>query len=253
MTRRVARSREGAFLVEGPQGVREAVRHRPDLVREVYVTDAAAERYRDVLDDADDARIPVIAVDDAVLAAMADAQTPQGLLAVVRTPRADLDAVLAGRPQLLCVLTHVRDPGNAGTVLRTADAVGADAVLVSEGSVDVLNPKVVRSTVGSLFHLPVVTDLGVDEILTRVGDAGIRLLAADGHGTRLLTDPGVEAELREPHAWVFGNEAWGMAAPTRDRCDEVVRVPIHGHAESLNLAMAATICLYSSARAQHPG
>lgn len=106
---------------------------------------------------------------------------------------------------------------------------------------------------GSLFHLPVVTDLGVDEILTRVGDAGIRLLAADGHGIRLLTDPGVEAELREPHAWVFGNEAWGMAAPTRDRCIEVVRVPIHGHAESLNLAMAATICLYSSARAQHPG
>jgi len=140
-------------------------------------------------------------------------------------------------------LTHVRDPGNAGTVIRGADAAGADAVLVSSSSVDIHAPKVVRSTAGSLFHLPIVTGLDVEATLTTLAAHGIRTLAADGAGTTLLPD----ADLTTAHCWVMGNEAWGLPQGIRARCDDVVRVPIRGKAESLNLAMAATVCLYASA------
>ncbi|WP_367616025.1 TrmH family RNA methyltransferase [Phycicoccus avicenniae] len=165
------------------------------------------------------------------------------MLAVVDDDPASLDDVLARGPRLLVLLTHVRDPGNAGTVVRGADAAGADAVLVSAASVDVRSPKVVRSSAGSIFHLPVVTGLDVAASLDRLRSAGVRTLAADGAGTTLLP----HADLSGPHCWVMGNEAWGLPEETRAACDDVVRVPIHGLAESLNLAMAATVCLYTSA------
>ncbi|MBE3074587.1 MAG: RNA methyltransferase, partial [Actinobacteria bacterium] len=165
-----------------------------------------------------------------------------------------LDAVLDESPRLLVILTNVRDPGNAGTVIRGADAAGADAVLVSDSSVDVYNPKVVRSTVGSLFHLPIVTGVPIQELLDRVRASGLDLLAADGCGDDVLGD--LEDDmLARRHAWVMGNEAWGLEPGVREACDAVVRVPIYGKAESLNLAMAATLCLYQSAGVQrkHPG
>ncbi len=188
-------------------------------------------------------------VTDAVLAAMADAQTPQGLLAVCAAPEATLDDVLATGPTLVCVLAHVRDPGNAGTVLRVADAVGADAVVVTDGSVDVLSPKVVRSTAGSLFHLPVVTGIPLADAVDALRAAGLRVIAADGAGDRTLD----AVDLSASHAWVFGNEAWGLDPADRARCDQVVRIPIRGRAESLNLAMAATLCLYAASSAQGVG
>ena len=244
------RVRTGRFAVEGPQGVREAVRHAPERVRDVYVTADAAARYAtDVLDPARAAGLWVHEVTPEVLAAMAGTEAPQGILAVVDvdgsadSPEQALDALLATGPRLLVLLAHVRDPGNAGTVIRAADAAGADAVLVSEASVDVLAPKVVRATAGSLFHLPVLTGLGVADSLAALRRHGIRSYAADGSGRTLLPD----AALDVPHCWVTGNEAWGMPAEVRQACDDVVRVPIHGRAESLNLAMAATVCLYASA------
>ena len=244
LSKRSVRSRTGRFAVDGPQGVREAVRHAASSVRDVYLTAEAMERYAaDIVEPARAADLWVHEVTPEVLAAMSETDAPQGVLAVVDTPAASLDAVLEGAPRLLVLLTHVRDPGNAGTVIRGADAAGADAVLVSEASVDVHAPKVVRSTAGSLFHLPVVTGLDVVDTLTRLRAAGIRTLAADGAGTTLLPD----ADLTTPHCWVMGNEAWGLDDAVRDACDEVVRVPIHGLAESLNLAMAATVCLYASA------
>ena len=182
-----------------------------------------------------------------VLAAMAETDAPQGVLAVVDTAAPALEDVLAAGPRLLVLLTHVRDPGNAGTVIRGADAAGADAVLVSAASVDVESPKVVRSTAGSLFHLPVVTGLDVAATLAALAAHGIRTCAADGAGTTLLPD----ADLTGPHCWVMGNEAWGLDEEVRAACDDVVRVPIHGRAESLNLAMAATVCLYASAGQRH--
>jgi TrmH family RNA methyltransferase len=227
--------------------VREAVRHASGTVVDVYVTAEAAVRHTDIVEPARAAGLHVHEVSDEVLAAMCDTQAPQGIAAVCRVATSSLDEILAARPRLLVLLTHVRDPGNAGTVIRGADAAGADAVLVSGASVDVWSPKVVRSTAGSVFHLPVVTGLAMEATLDRLRDAGIRLLAADGAGTTLLPD----ADLAPAHAWVMGNEAWGLPREVRERCDEVVRVPIYGHAESLNLAMAATVCLYASAAAQN--
>jgi TrmH family RNA methyltransferase len=214
-------------------------------VCDLYVTDDAAQRHADILTAASDAGLRVMAVSTEVLAAMADAQTPQGLLAVCRQPAVDLHEVLAAEPRVVAVLAHVRDPGNAGTVIRAADAAGADAVVVSEGSVDAYAPKVVRSTAGSLFHLPIVTGASVAAVVDRLRAAGLRILAAEGAGP-LTVD---QVDLIAPHAWLFGNEAWGLRPADLESADEVVRVPIHGRAESLNLAMAATICLYASAAA----
>jgi len=247
LSRRSVREKTGWFLAEGPQAVREAVRHRAGEVRDVYVTAEAALRDTDIVSAAREGGLHVHQVSEEVLAAMCDTQTPQGVAAVCRVVTATLEEILAREPQLLVLLSNVRDPGNAGTVIRGADAAGADAVLVSENSVDVFGPKVVRSTVGSLFHLPVVTELDSATALEALRSAGIRVLAADGAGTVLLPD----VDLTGAHAWLMGNEAWGLPGELRERCDEVVRVPIYGHAESLNLAMAATVCLYASAGAQH--
>lgn len=245
LSRRSVRERTGRFVVDGPQGVREAIRYAAELVDDLYVTSAAIERHNDLVGQAQDADIHVHEVDDAVLAAMSDTESPQGMLAVVESRNPTLDEVLAGQPRLIVLLSSVRDPGNAGTVIRGADAFGADAVLVTDGSVDVLSPKVVRSTVGSLFHLPVVTGLDVIETLDALAAHGIHTFAADGVGETLLPD----VDVSQPHAWVMGNEAWGLPAEIRDRCTDVVRVPIHARVESLNLAMAATICLATSAGA----
>ena len=180
-----------------------------------------------------------------MLAAMSGTDAPQGVLAVVDAAGATLEEVLSRAPRLLVLLTHVRDPGNAGTVIRAADAAGADAVLVSGASVDVHAPKVVRSTAGSLFHLPVVTGLDVG--------ATLRHLARTASGRMPRTAPARRSSRTptsaSPHCWVMGNEAWGLTGEVLAACDDVVRVPIHGRAESLNLAMAATVCLYASADA----
>jgi RNA methyltransferase, TrmH family len=246
LRRRAVREREGLFLVEGPQAVREAVAHRPDTVQDLYFDAQAGTRHTAVLDAARTAGLCTREVSPEVLAAMCDTEVPQGILAVCRPVDLDLDAVLDARPSLLVILTNVRDPGNAGAVIRGADAAGADAVLVSDASVDIYNPKVVRSSVGSLFHLPIVTGVPVPVLLDRVRGAGLALLAADGSGQSRLAD----IELARPHAWVMGNEAWGLEPGVREACDAVVRVPIYGKAESLNLAVAATICLYASAAVQ---
>lgn len=248
LTQRSVRTRTGRFVVEGPQGVREAVRHAPERIIDVYATPVAAQRYAaDILGPARDAGVHVHEASEQVLAAMADADSPQGVIAVVADTAPTLDSVLAVMPRLLVFLTHVRDPGNLGTVIRAADAAGADAVLVSDSSVDLTSPKVVRSTAGSLFHLPVVRDLQIEATVTRLRQHGIRTLAADGHGSDQL----LEVDLTGPHVWVMGNEAWGLPEPVRAACDAVVAVPIYGRAESLNLAMAATVCVYASAAAHH--
>lgn len=227
--------------------MREAVRFAPEQILDLYVTRDAGERYAEFVEPAREAGVFVHEASEEVLAAMCDADTPQGTAAVVDWAPSDLETVLAAGPKLLVLLTHVRDPGNLGTVIRGADAAGADAVLISDASVDVTSPKVVRSTAGSLFHVPVVTGLAIEETLAALDAAGVRRLAADGVGERTID----EIDLSGAHVWVMGNEAWGLEPETRQACDEVVRVPIHGHAESLNLAMATTICLYASARQQH--
>ncbi len=250
LSRRAVRDRERLFLAEGPQAVREVVAHRPEAVQDLYFEEQAVERQATLLNAALAEGLPVREVSHEVLAAMCDTKAPQGVIAVCRPVDVDLDVVLGARPGFLVILANVRDPGNAGTVIRGADAAGADAVLLSGSSVDLYNPKVVRSSVGSLFHLPLVTGVPINPLLDRVRAAGLVLLAADGGGDTLLGDVGPDT-LASPHAWVMGNEAWGLEPDVRAACDTVVRVPIYGKAESLNLAMAATLCLYRSAGVQN--
>jgi RNA methyltransferase, TrmH family len=259
---RSARRREGRFVAEGPQSVTEAVAAHVDavdagsapVVLAVYATADAARRYAPVLDRAADAGCVVRLATPEVLAAMGDTVTSQGLLAVCAFLDVPLERIVAASPGLVAVLAHVRDPGNAGTVLRAADAAGADAVVLTDASVDVFNPKCVRASAGSLFHLSVATGVPLPATVAALRDAGLAVLAADVAGSLDLDDlqdlaARGEGPLAGPVAWVFGNEAWGLPDDALAAADAVVRVPVYGRAESLNLATAATVCLYAAARA----
>ncbi len=250
LLKRAFRDRDGRFLAEGPQACREAAAAGPGVLVELYVTAEAAERYLDLLDAARAAGAEVVRASGEVVGSLSGTVTPQGMVGVCTWAGSSLDDLLAVRPTLVTVLAHARDPGNVGTVIRTSDAAGVGGVVLTDASVDPLNPKSVRASAGSLFHLPVVTGPRVEDLLPALRAAGLRVLAADGAGERDLDDLLDDGSLVVPTAWVFGNEAWGLPDATRTLCDDVVRVPIHGRAESLNLATAAAICLYASARSQ---
>ena len=226
---------ERRFVVEGPQAVREAL----DSLLELYAVDLT-----DPLAQQAAARgVEVVQVDAKVLEALAETVTPQGLVGVAPL----LSGVLPDRPRLVAVLHEVNDPGNAGTVIRTADAAGADGVVLTAGSVDPHNGKCVRASAGSLWHLPVVTDADALGTIAALQAQGVRVLAATGAGEVDLDELD---GLAEPTAWVLGTEAHGLPADVLQAADVRVRIPIHGRAESLNLATAAAVCLYTSARAQ---
>lgn len=280
---RAGRGKRGAFLAEGPQAVREALRGHDDavaagrkgVVQEVFATPEALERHPELATPRD--RVTWRTATAEVLAAMSDTVTPQGILAVCRIPETSLESVFGTAPRLVAVLCRVQDPGNAGTILRAADAAGADAIVLTEGSVDIYNPKAVRSTVGSVFHLPIVTGAHFRQVVEAAEEAGVQLLAADGYGAvdldalqddsasrriaAALADaagapagiavvPGDAPRLEEPTAWLFGNEAQGLDADELAVAGHRVAVPLYGVAESLNVGTAATVCLYASARAQ---
>jgi TrmH family RNA methyltransferase len=242
-----ARSETGLALLEGPQVVREVLAHRPDLVTELYLTPDAVERHAALADAADREGVEVVLASESALAAMADTQTPQGVVAVARQAPVRLRDAIEPGTRLVAVLDEVRDPGNAGTIIRAADAAGADAVILTGSSVDPYNPKVVRATTGSLFHLRVTTGVPLADAVAAVQGAGLAVLAADMAGEPL---PALGAALAAPTAWLLGNEAHGLSAEARALADRTVAVPIYGDAESLNLATAAAVCLYASAFAQ---
>lgn len=244
------RAAADAFLAEGPQAVREALAHPEALVSELFLTVAAAARHEDVVRTAEAGGVLVHAVDERLLASVSDTVTPQGMVAVVRRVDVGFSAALAGSPRLVALLADVRDPGNAGSVIRVADAAGADAVVVTAGSVDLGNPKVVRASAGSAFHLPLVAGVSAAAAVAALHAVGLQVLAADGQADLDLDAAADSGLLAGPTAWLFGNEAWGLPEEVRALADHVIAVPIHGRAESLNLATAAAVCLYASARAQ---
>jgi TrmH family RNA methyltransferase len=255
LSRRAQRVAERHFLAEGPQAVREALARLatdPAAVRELFVDPEGELRHPELVSTARAAGVPVLRVAGDTLAGLADTVTPQGLVAVCRfldVPLTGPAGALTPPPDLVVVLVQARDPGNAGTVLRTADAAGAGAVVFADSSVDPYNGKCVRASAGSLFHLPVVSGAPVEQAVDALRTAGLAVLAADGGGALDLDRAVDEGRLARPTAWLFGNEARGLPAEVCALADAVVRVPIHGAAESLNLAAAAAVCLYASARA----
>ncbi len=210
-------------------------------MREVFALPGRHEELRALAGD-----VPWYDADDAAVAALSDTVHPQGVVAVCRTLDVPLEAALESQPRLVAVCADIRDPGNAGTVIRCADAAGADGVVLAGSSVDAYNPKTVRASVGSLFHLPVAVEPSAEAAVRAAKEAGLTVLAADGAGEVGLYD----APLAGPTAWLFGNEAWGLPDELAALADHRVAIPIHGRAESLNLSTAAALCLYESARAQ---
>lgn len=264
LTKRAFRQRERAFLAEGPQAVSEALAMGAP-VTDLFVTAPAQARHAALIAAAADAGISVQVISGEAMSELAQTVTPQGVLAVCGFIDVPLTAITAGpRPSLVALLASVRDPGNAGTVLRTADAAGADAVIFSDASVDPYNGKCVRASAGSLFHLPVVALPGgaplggapsaqgirLPEAIAQLRAHGLRVVAADGRSGVTLDDPQARELLAGPVAWLFGNEAWGLPPELLNLADASLAVPIYGKAESLNLAAAAAVCLYATASAQ---
>jgi RNA methyltransferase, TrmH family len=237
LRKRSFREAEGRFLVEGAQGVREALESAGGL--DVLFTTQGSEP---VVSRARDLGVDVQEVSEDVMSKLTATVTPQGLVGVA--PYRDIALSQMPSDGCLCVLHEVRDPGNAGTVLRSADAAGAGGVIFSETSVDLYNPKTVRASAGSIFHLPVAKGLDTADAVASLKGRGFRVLAmaADGESDLYRSD------MTGPVAFLFGNEAHGLPAKVRPLADQVVRVPIAGKAESLNLAAAATVCLFEWAR-----
>jgi len=252
LARRNSRAEQGLFLAEGAKALSEAL-HTGGVV-EVFATEAASEQYAALRKAVDDAGVPWMLVDDGAVAALSGAVTPQGIVAVCRFLDVPLEQVLGQdrdqdrAPLVICA--DVRDPGNAGTVIRTADASGAGGVVLAGSSVDPYNDKTVRATVGSLWHLPLALHADAGEVVRLAQAAGFVVLAADGDGETDLFEAEESGLLARPVAWLFGNEAWGLPEDLAALADHRVSIPILGRAESLNLSTAAAVCLYASARAR---
>ncbi|MCL3819142.1 TrmH family RNA methyltransferase [Aeromicrobium wangtongii] len=244
---RAFRAEQREFLAEGPQAVREALDHER-AVLEVFATVEATEQHPDLVASARRGDITWHVVTDDVVAAMTDTVHPQGVVARCAMLDRPLEALLDRSPSFLVVCADIRDPGNAGAVIRCADAAGAHGVVFIGDSVDPYNPKSVRATVGSIFHVPIVVSRDIPGTLAAIQESGLAVLAADGKGDVGLFDEALD--LSAPTAWLMGNEAWGLPEQVRALSDAVVAVPIFGRAESLNLATAAAVCLYATARAR---
>ena len=282
LTGRSARRKQGRFRVEGPQAVRSLLAHRPELALEVHLTERAADAHAELERLAREAGVPARLVDEQILRAMvresgpADATadvasapaaagtggapgalvSPQGVVAVGTLPAEDPDSATAALealpddgPLTVVVLHEVRDPGNVGTLIRTADAAGADLVLLTRTSADPYSPKAVLASVGGLFHLPVLTGAEGGPLLEALAARGITAAATSGYADSELFD----VDLPERIAWILGNEAHGLDEATLAAAPLTVRIPLAGHAESLNVHTAATVCLFETLRRRRAG
>lgn len=240
LLRHTGRKRAARFLAEGPNLVEAALAR--GVVAEVFVTEEAAGRHHGLLAGAD---VPVRLVTERAAKALSDTVTPAGLVAVCESLTATMPDVLAARPRLVAVAVGISEPGNAGTLIRIADAMGAGAVVLAGHSVDPYNGKCLRASTGSIFAIPVVVEPDTVAAVNALRDNGLRVLA-----TALDADAELAAvELTGPTAWLFGPEAQGLPAEVAALAQQRVRIEMPGGAESLNVAAAAAICLYQSARA----
>ncbi len=254
LARRNSRAEHRLFLAEGAKALTEAL--YAGGVAEVFATQAATDEYAALRKAVDDAGIQWLLAEDDAVASLSGAVTPQGIVAVCRFLDVDLDTLLHPTPvelvetppQTLVVCADVRDPGNAGTVIRCADAAGADGLVLAGRSVDPYNDKTVRATAGSLWHLPIAVHDDPAEVVRRTQAEGFVVLAADGAGETDLFDAETSGLLDRPVTWLFGNEAWGLPEELAALADHRVSIPIFGRAESLNLSTAAAVCLYAGAR-----
>jgi TrmH family RNA methyltransferase len=243
---RQGRRKTGRFVVEGPQAVRSAVAAGV-VIRDLFMDDDAGVAFPDIVVAAAAAGVTVIWTSPEVLAAMGETRQPQGIVAVCDLlAEVDTATVMAGSGPVV-VLDQLTDPGNVGTVIRTADAVGAAGVLLTPGSADVHNGKVVRSTAGSLFHLPVVSGVDIGEVVASAHASGRAVAVATGDGDIDLFAAVSGGSVDAGTCWIVGSEAHGVSAVARQSADLAIRIPMSGRAESLNASVAAAIVLYVTA------
>lgn len=235
------RQQQGLFLAEGLRTVEEAVRY--GRVKSIFYTAIEDERTRSVLEEAAAKQVQLICVSEAVLKKIADTETPQGVIAVCEMGKFSVEDLLA-TGQMLLVLDRVGDPGNIGTMLRTADAAGLGGLVLLKGSADIYAPKTVRASMGSLFHLPVVSGVSEAEFVSSARKAGYELLVTCLDGADNL----YKADLRGRLAFVMGNEANGVTESLLEVADKRVFIPMQGRAESLNVAMAAGVVMFEALR-----
>jgi len=240
------RELENAFIAEGIQAVREAL--VPKLgeglaVKRVYVTENGLTKLSEAMNKDILAKYEVIQVSDQVMSAMADSESPQGIIALCSTKSLKLKDLWQRKPSKIAFFWQIQDPGNAGTVIRTADACGFDAVVFSSESVDIFNPKTVRATVGSLWHIPVIVDINIEDFITEAKENKFAIYALTGEAEQQFNAEFIDKSKRAPSVWIFGNEARGLPSLTSDPIK--VSIPMKGYAESLNVASAAAIVLHS--------
>lgn len=240
------RRKADRFLVEGPNTVDAAV--STGAATDVFVTEQAAERFADILTAAGHMNVYVHPIDERAAKSLSDTVTTTGLFAVCTPVIWTVGKALGKAPKLVSIPVETAEPGNAGTLMRVADAMGADAVLFAGDTVDPQSGKAARASAGSLFHVPVARHPDIKDVLGQVRAKGLQILATSADGEVELDH--AEELLSQPTAWLFGNEAHGLSDELLEQADHRVRVPIRGRAESLNLATAASICLYESARSQ---
>lgn len=253
--RAAARRKAGAFLAEGANSVEAAL--GAGVAKEVFMTPDALDRYGALVGQVSHSGIMLSAVTERAMSGLSATVTPPGIVALCRSivhdasvPAEEIDA--GARPRIVAIGQALAEPGNVGTLIRAADALGADQVWLTADSADPEGPKAVRASAGSVFNMPVVRGIQVADVAVRASDAGLSLLVATGDGNIDITSQEGRMLLSAPTAWVFGNEAHGVAAELRDAADARVRIPLRGRAESLNIATAAAICLHSSAIAHPP-
>jgi TrmH family RNA methyltransferase len=215
-------------------------------VRELFFTADALDRHESLIASIEAGGARVFPITDRAAKALSDTVTPQGLIAVTELVDVPIDRALAGKPRLVAVPVEMAEPGNAGTIIRVADAAGADSVVLLGDSVDPHNGKCVRASAGSVFHLPIARERSIEDGIDGLRRAGLTVVATAADGEVDLDD--ADELLEQPTAWLFGNEAHGLSLPVAQAADHRIRIPIHGRAESLNLATAAALCLYASAR-----
>ena len=211
---------------------------RDYAIKELFVTgdDAIASSARSK-------GIPIVEVDASVMRAIADTTTPQGVVAVVTMPERELSEVVSAG-DLILVLADVRDPGNAGTLLRSATAAGASAVVFTKGAVDPFSPKTVRAAAGTFFQVPVVVGDSLADAVEALRDAGFVVVGAEADAAEDMND----IDMTQRIAIVLGNEGWGIAEEARSLIDRSVRIPMPGPAESLNVGIAGSILLFEAVR-----
>ncbi len=240
------RQQRGEFLAEGLRTVEEAVAFK--AAQQIFYTATEDERTLQLLEQAAYMQLKLTCVSEAVMKKIADTETPQGIIAVCRMQKQPLEQLLASG-KLLLVLDRVGDPGNIGTMLRTADAAGVGGIILLKGTADIYAPKTVRSSMGSLFHVPVLSGVAEQEFIANAKKAGYQLLVTALDGADNL----YQADLKGRLAFVMGNEAGGVSASLLQQADKRVFIPMRGKAESLNVAMAAGIVMFEAMRRNYFG